>query len=97
MEGKFILKHAVYNEIDFPIGTIVELIQQNTYGFMVAEGDLKDKKGFVADGLDGYLIADNKKNRKLVEDFLIKREKISRESKTLKDHWEAIPTVYLSK
>lgn len=52
---KYILKRTVYNNIDFPVGTIVKPIKEEFRCFEVVSGKLKGEKGEIADGLKGWV------------------------------------------
>ncbi len=96
----YILKYQVTNMHTFPIGTVVT-ITDDYYGagrtshntsFTVVEGELKGKKGCVANGLQGWLIDDTPQNRKLIDDFIKKAEHIKILMRNLDSDLEEIPT-----
>lgn len=98
----YILKYEVSNHIDFPIGTVVTITDdyfgkgtsRNT-SFTVVEGKLKGEKGYVADGLEGWLIEDNPENRKLLKKFSEKASHINSLMKNLESEWGEVPTAIL--
>lgn len=89
---KYILKYPVYNNIDFPAGTTIELLNEEHYNFIVTEGKLKGEKGGVADGLEGWLLDDTIENRKLFKKFEDSKEKLDASRKILIKKWSALPT-----
>jgi len=90
MEKTFILKYPVINDIEFPAGLTVKIIDKEN--FIVTHGKLEGKKGFVADGLNGWLLDDTIQNRKLYVEFARQRKKLQNEIILLNEQWEKIPT-----
>ena len=87
----YILKYEVCNTVDFPIGTVVKITDDywgnntndvNT-GFTVVSGKLKGEKGYVADGLNGWLIENTITNRKLIKSLLSQSVKFQKEGNKL--------------
>lgn len=74
----YILKRAVYNDIEFPIGTIVK-INDPKWEFEVAEGKLNGKKGHIADGVKGFVIDDTEENRTLIQQYLDQEENLMKQ------------------
>lgn len=91
----FILKYEVRNRINFPVGTIVAITDDDNTKFTVVEGELKGEKGCIADGLKGWLIEDTAENRKLVENFLTRSLHIKLLTVNLNDEWREVPTAIL--
>lgn len=91
----FILKYEVCNHIDFPIGTIVKLVDNEN--FMVVEGKLKGQTGCVANGLNGWLMENNSTNKKLLNKFKTEQKKINLKINELDKEWDALPTVDVAK
>lgn len=82
----YILKRPVYNYIDFPIGTIVELFEKPTHQSMiteavVVEGELKGEKLCVADGFDGWIVDDTEENRTLIQRCIEQEENLKKQLK----------------
>lgn len=99
----YILKRSVYNNVDFPIGTIVTITDdywgngnnnKNT-GFTVAEGELKGEKGCVADGLDGWLVDDIEENRTLIQRYIEQEENLEKQLDQNAERIENIPNCAL--
>ena len=88
----YILKFDVYNDIDFPKGSIVTVIDPK-WEFEVVEGRLKGKKGNIADGLNGWLLEDTIENRKLFKEITLKVKKLESAIKRLDKKWRVLPTV----
>ena len=95
----YILRLPVFNENDFPKGTIVKITDDywgknksnpNT-GFTVIEGELKGKKGCVADGLLGYLLDDTLENRHLIKVLQDEQENIKFLYEQLQKRWDELP------
>lgn len=84
----YILKHPVYNDIDFPIGTVIRLIDLNK--FEVIEGKLNRKIGEVADGLQGWLIDDTEENRKTIKSFFKRKSEIEKQMAALDKELESL-------
>ena len=89
----YILKDDVYNDIDFPKGTIISLINEEYYHFVVTKGKLKGQKGGIADGLNGWLLENTVENRNLVKQFCSEEKRLIKELETLSKNWAKIPTV----
>lgn len=92
----YILKYPVYNDIDYPRGTIVKLLdRQHTHypSFEVVEGPLKGKIGGLADGLDGWLIEDTVENIRLLKIFENEEMELSILMDAVIKRWEDMPTV----
>lgn len=88
----YILKYDVYNNIYFPKGTIVKVIDPKCE-FEVVEGKLKGKRGNIADGLNGWLLEDNSNNRLLFNDFISESKRLEKAIKDLDKKWGKLPTV----
>lgn len=88
----YILKFDVYNDIDFPKGSIITIIDPK-WEFEVVEGRLKGERGNIADGLNGWLLEDNPENRMLFKDFTTKSKKLESAIKRLDKKWRSLPTV----
>ena len=88
----YILKFDVYNDIDFPKGSIVTVIDPK-WEFEVVEGRLKGEKGNIADGLNGWLLEDTHENRMLFKEFTAIAKKLESDIKRLDKEWESLPTV----
>lgn len=95
----YILKRVVYNDDEFPIGTIVTITDdywengnndKNT-GFTVVEGELEGKKGCVANGLDGWLADDTKANRSLIQQCIEHMKDIKNQLKRNTELIDSIP------
>lgn len=93
---KYILKQTVYNNIDFPRGTIVK-VNDPKWEFEVVSGKLKGQKGNIADGVNGWLLEDTPDNRKLVKEFNDKLKSLKKERSDLYKNWDKIPTAKLPK
>lgn len=100
----YILKRSVYNNEDFPIGTIVTITDdywgkgsndKNT-GFTVVEGELKGKKGCVADGLDGWIADDTEENRALIQQCIEHDENLKKQLKQNAKRIDNIPNSALA-
>lgn len=89
---KYILKYDVYNNIDFPKGTIVKVIDPK-WEFEVTEGKLNGKRGNIADGLNGWLLEDTPENRLLFNEFKEEERRLNKAIKKLNKNWEKLPTV----
>ena len=92
----YILKRPVYNSIDFPLGTIVKLLQEDHYNFVVVGGKLKGLKGCVADGLNGWVIDNTSKNKKALSIFVKTKKKLHSDIISLNKQWDKLPTSKLS-
>ena len=88
----YILKFDVYNDIDFPKGSIVTVIDPK-WEFEVVEGRLKGKRGNVADGLSGWLLEDTLENRMLFKNLISKVKQLESAVNRLDKEWESLPTV----
>lgn len=86
----YILKYPVYNTIDFPEGTIIELINERMANFKVIEGNLNGEKGFVANGLDGWLIENTHENVDKINQLITRRNAILEEGEKINEEWESI-------
>jgi len=89
----YILVRPVYNNLTFPVGTIVKITddywgkdnsdnEENT-GFTVVSGKLKGERGCVVDGLDGWLLENNKTNMLLIKNYVRKVENLKLREKLL--------------
>ncbi len=90
----YILKRAVYNDIDFPIGTIVK-INDPKWEFEVVEGKLKGEKGHIADGVKGYIVDDTKENRTLIKRCFEQEKTLLKQLKQNTKQIEKIPNAVL--
>ena len=88
----YILKFDVYNDIDFPKGSIVTVVNPK-WEFEVVEGKLNGERGNIEDGLNGWLLEDTPENRVLFKEFTTKVKKLENDIKRLDKEWELIPTV----
>lgn len=99
----YILKYDVYNNEDFPAGTIVTITDdywgkgsnKENSGFTVIEGKLKGKKGCVADGLHGYLLDNTNENKKLFTEFQNESRKLKDAINVLNKKWNDLPSAIL--
>lgn len=96
----YILKNAIYNNEEFPIGTVVEVIEfeaknANCASFRVTEGPMKGQIGLVADGLKGFLIENTQVNRKKFIKFKKDKEDLHRQMQKLINDWDKIETIKL--
>jgi len=88
----YILKYDVYNNIDFPKGTIVK-VNDWKWEFEVMEGKLKGEKGHIADGMNGFLLEDIIENRKLFKEFTAEQKKLEDAVNSLNKKWNALQAV----
>lgn len=100
----YILKYDIYNNIDFPKGTIISITDDywrkghndlNT-GFTVVSGKLKGEKGCVSAGLNGYLFDNTIENKKLIKNYKSEIKMINRSLKELDKKFDSLPTVKLN-
>lgn len=96
----YILKYGVYNEITYPMGTIIKPLKGKvaksggwTYTFQVVEGPLKGKKGTIAGGLNGWVLENTPKNRKLVRTYQKRNAQIDKEITKMNNEWYDVETV----
>lgn len=90
----YILKYDVYNSISFEQGTIVKVIDPD-WEFEVVEGELKGERGNIADGLNGWLLEDTTKNRKLFANFKSEIRKLQDALKSENKKWDELPAAVL--
>lgn len=100
----YILKHNVYNSIEFPVGTIVKITddywgkrshnEPNT-GFTVVKGKLKGEKGCVSEGLDGWLLDNTAQTRAILKDHKKRESDLKKQLTKLDKEWDAIKTAKL--
>jgi hypothetical protein len=99
----YILKYTVSNEDYFIAGTVVTITDDyysdkednpNT-GFTVAEGELKGKKGHVADGLQGWLLENTEENRKEFNAIQDESRRLQGLIDALYQRWHEIPNALL--
>ncbi len=88
----YILKNDIYNHIDFPRGTIVKVNDWN-WEFEVVKGKLKGEKGHIADGMNGHLLENNIKNKKMIKRFQDTEKKIQKDLRDLYGVMHSVPTV----
>jgi len=88
----YILKRDVYNNIDFPKGTVVKIIDPK-WEFEVSEGKLKGERGNIADGLNGWLLENTPENKKLLKEYLEETKHLELSIKKLDKKWSSLPTV----
>lgn len=95
----YILKYDVYNNTNFPAGTIVIITDDywgkkdelNT-GFTVMKGKLKGYQGSVANGLKEYLLDNTSENRNAFKEFQHEKKKIKADENSLNKRWNALLT-----
>jgi hypothetical protein len=90
----YILKRPIYNQIDFPIGTIVKINDPN-WEVEVVEGELKGKKGHIADGVERFIIDDTEENRALIQQYIEHDENLMKQLIQNRDRIENIPNSVL--
>ncbi len=99
----YILKYDVHNFINFPMGTIVTITDDywgkghndSNTGFTVVNGKLKGEKGYVSNGLNGYLLDNNSENKELIKEYKVAMKKLKVVKKDLNKKIDLLPTVKL--
>lgn len=87
----YILKSDISNfHEEFPMGTIITPIVHDHYCFKVVYGKLREKKGQIADGLDGYIVEDTKKNRETIARVIKKNKELNL---AIKKNWKRISNI----
>ena len=86
----YILKTAIYNNIDFPIGTIVK-VNNPKWEVEVVEGKLKGEKGHIADGVKGFIVDDTEENRVLIQQCIEHDENLIKQLKQNAKRIKSIP------
>ena len=89
----YILKREVYNSIDFPIGTIVK-VNDPEWEFEVVEGELIGIKGYIADGMEGWIVDDTNENRALIQQCIEHGENLTKQLRQNYDRIENIPNAH---
>ena len=99
----YILRHNVNNDILFKRGTIIRItddywgdnLDDKNTGFTVVSGKLKGKKGYVANGLKGWLLENTKENRQKVSNYIKAKKDIQKQLDRLDRDFDLIKTAVL--
>ena len=87
----YLLKYIVRNNIDFPKGTVVK-VNDWMWEFEVVEGQLKGEKGNLADGMDGWLLANTVVNKQILRKLEIEKKKLEDEITAISKQWDDLET-----
>lgn len=86
----YILKRPIYNNIDFPIGTVIK-VNDPKWEVEVVEGELKGEKGHIADGVEGWIVDDTEENRALIQQCIEHEENLMKQLKQNSERISNIP------